>query len=118
MHNTHTHIHNFTSLHQLIVSRHKHDSSASGIQQLNIFMTELKSRGIIDGIEVGGHKGKYLLFDGDSWLRACRHTKYFEAPSFVMWEESAFFALLEKLITMGEKSHKTRVLPGKHVAHT
>jgi hypothetical protein len=118
MSNTHNIMHNFMSLHQLIISRHKHDRSANGIQQLNIFMAELKSRGIVDGIEVGGHKGKYFLFDGDSWLHACRHIKCFEAPNFVMWEESAFFALLEKLITTGEKSHKTGVLARKHVTHT
>jgi len=118
MPNTNTIMHNFNSLHQLIISQHKHVRSTSSIQQLNTFMDHLKCCGIIDGIEVGGYKGKYFLFDGDSWLRACRHVKYFAAPNFVMCEESAFFALLEKLVATGGKSHKTRISAQKHLTHT
>jgi len=109
--------HDFASLQELIISKHKYDHSTAGLKQLNTFMEDIKSRGIIDGIEVDGQKGKYLLFAGDSWLRACRHIKLFKAPQFVMWEESAFFEMLEKLVTAGVKSNKKRVLTRKHITH-
>jgi hypothetical protein len=107
-----------TLLHQLIASRHKNDRTTSGIQRLNVFMTELKSVGIIDGIDVGGHKGRYFLIDGSSWVKACKNLKHLESPNFVLWEESAFFSLLEQLISTPDKSHAARTLNRKHAAHT
>ena len=65
------------------------------IDRLNQLMSEIKSVGCIEKMAIDGGQGTYLVIDGQSWQDACRDLGISMAPSFVMWEETAFFSFIQ-----------------------
>ena len=64
-------------------------------QRLIRLMSEIKSVGCIEKMAINGGQGTYLVIDGQSWQDACRDLGVSTAPSFVMWEETAFFSFIQ-----------------------
>ena len=83
------------SLHNMIISQRTKHINADGIEKLNIFVSSLKSVGLIEGMALNGSKGRYFLIDGASWEEACHRLGESIAPSFIAWEESKFFEFLK-----------------------
>ena len=60
-----------TSLHNMIISQRAKHINTEGIKKLNLFVSNLKSVGLIEGMTLNGSKGRYFLIDGASWENAC-----------------------------------------------
>jgi hypothetical protein len=69
--------------------------NTTGIEKLNMFVANLKSVGLIEGMALNGSEGRYFLIDGVSWEKACHRLGESIAPSFIVWEESSFFEFLK-----------------------
>ena len=107
MSNVHTVMHNIESLHDLIVRQHKDKKNTSRIERFNTFMSHLESVGMIEGADLNGHKGRYLLIEGSSWFNACKSLRNNGIPNFVIWEENDFFAFLKAQITNSATQRST-----------
>lgn len=99
MSNNNNTIQNIISLHNLILSQHRHGEKDVGVEKMNQLLKEINEIGFIEGLGVEGIKGRYLLIEGRSWEHACRNMHDVITPSFVMWEETEFMTFLKSLIT-------------------
>ncbi|MHC4211973.1 MAG: hypothetical protein ACYSWP_01245 [Planctomycetota bacterium] len=97
-------IQNIISLHNIILSQSKRHINSEGIEQLNRFVSDLKSVGLIEGMALNGKKGRYFLIDGHSWEKACQRLGESAEPSFIAWDETAFFEFLKsQFMSTGKK---------------
>lgn len=102
------------SLHDHLVGKQEECSNPGLIKQVDDFMSELKTIGLVEGLEIGGIRGRYFMFDGNSWCRANRKLKITAVPNFVIWEETDFFSYLDSLLTVLSKSSKDHNNKVKH----
>ncbi len=82
------------AIHDLLISHGSRRGRSPDIDRLNQLMSEIKSVGRIEKMAINGGQGTYLVMDGQSWQDACRDLGISTAPSFVMWEETAFFSFI------------------------
>ena len=106
-------IQDIVTLHNMIVSQRKKQMNPEGLKQLNMFVSDLKSVGLIEGIALNGGKGRYFLFDGHSWNSACHRLGRSATPNFVAWEEADFFEFLKSQFVALGKSQADKKLTGK-----
>ena len=83
------------AIHDLLISHGSRRGRSPDIDRLNQLMSEIKSVGCIEKMTIDGGQGTYLVMDGQSWQDACRDLGVSTAPSFVMWEETAFFSFIQ-----------------------
>jgi len=75
-------------------------------RQLNRLMGSIKSVGLIESTEIAGTQGNFLIVDGASWDKTRQEMGLNAPPSFILWEENAFFRFLETYISeLDRKSH-------------
>ena len=96
------------SLHDMIISQRAKHLNAEGIEKLNMFVSNLKSVGLIEGMTLNSSKGRYFLIDGVSWEDACHKLGESIEPSFVAWEESKFFEFLKSRFMSIEKTKRDK----------
>lgn len=106
-------IQNIISLHNMIISQRTKHINSEGIKKLNMFVSNLKSVGLIEGMALNGSKGRYFLIDGASWENACHRLGESVAPSFIAWEESKFFEFLKSRFMGIEKTNADKKIAGK-----
>lgn len=94
------------SLHDHMLAKQEECSDPGLIKRIDDFMSELKNVGMVEGLEIGGMRGRYFMIDGNSWCRANRKLKVTAVPNFVIWEETDFFSYLDSLLTVLVKSNK------------
>jgi len=94
------------TLHEHIVARQTECSDPGLIKRIDDFVSELKNVGFVEGLEIGGIRGRYFMIDGNSWCRANRKLKGTAIPNYVIWEETDFFSYLDSLLTVLSKSKK------------
>ena len=93
-------------LHNHIIEKQAECSDPGLIKRIDDFMSELKNVGLVEGLEIGGIRGRYFMIDGSSWCRANRKLKGTAVPNYVMWEESDFFSYLDSLLTVLSRPKK------------
>ena len=96
------------TLHEHIVAKQAECSDPALIRRIDDFMSELKNVGLVEGLEIGGIRGRYFMIDGSSWCRANRKLKGTAVPNYVIWEETDFFSYLDSLLTVLSKSKKSK----------
>lgn len=96
------------SLHEHMMAIQSECSDPGLIKRVDDFISELKNVGLVEGLEIGGIRGRYFMIDGNSWCRANRKLKGTAVPNFVIWEETDFFSYLDSLLTVLSKSKKKR----------
>ena len=101
------------SLHNMIISQRTKHINTEGTEKLNMFVSSLKSVGLIEGMALNGSKGRYFLIDGASWDNACHRLGESIAPSFVAWEESKFFEFLKSRFMGIEKTKTGKKMTGR-----
>ena len=106
-------IQNIISLHNMIISQRKKHVNSDGIKQLNMFVSDLKSVGLVEGMALNGTEGRYFLIDGLSWENACHRLGRLVVPSFIAWEESKFFDFLKSRFMVLDKPKAGKKLAGK-----
>ena len=92
------------SWHEHMVAEAEECSDPGLLKKIEDFMSELKTIGIVDGLEIGGIQGRYFMIEGKSWFHANRKLKSTAIPNFVIWEETDFFQYLDSLLTVLSKS--------------
>jgi hypothetical protein len=102
------------SLHEHMLAKQTESSDMGLIKRVDDFMSELSNVGIVEGLEIGGIRGRYFMIDGNSWYRANRKLKGTAVPNFVIWEETDFFSYLDSLLTVLSKSKKNHDHKLKH----
>jgi len=105
MSDKHNIMQNIISLHNMIISQHNYHANTLGIEKMNRLINEINEVGYIEGVGIKGIEGRYFLIDGESWQHACRNLEMKIFPSFVMWEESDFYAFLESVL---QTSHQDK----------
>ena len=105
-------IQNIISLHNTILSHRKNHINSDGIEQLNKFVSDLKSVGLIEGMALNGRKGRYFLIDGPSWKNACQRLGESAEPSFIAWDETDFFEFLKSRFMAADKQHGDKIPAG------
>jgi len=95
-------------LHEHIIAKQTECSDPGLIKRIDDFMSELKNIGLVEGLEIGGIRGRYFMIDGNSWCRANRKIKGTAVPNYVIWEETDFFSYLDSLLTVLSKSKNNR----------
>ena len=101
------------SLHNTMVSQRKKQINPEGIKQLNTFVSDIKSVGLLEGIALNGGKERYFLIDGHSWDNACHRLGISATPNFVAWGEADFFEFLKSQFVALGKSQANKELAGK-----